>query len=144
MTYCANITTCTATGWTLHDRSERGRGSRLFVTIHEAWEHPPLEEVVRDLEGRNLPYFIDKATIARNWHGRPRQPFRAAFAKDQEFGSRSTRSQRVATLTLKQGTAAGRSPWWTPARLNEMGIVFGVDLDQVCLALSEKPMTDPS
>lgn len=116
-----------------------------FVTIHEAWEHPSLEEVVRDLEGRNLPYFIDKATIAKELARKTAgQPFRAAFAKDQEFEIKVDAPQRVATLTLKQGHG-GREVTMVDIqlRLNEMGIVCGVDLDQVVLALSEKTYDRP-
>ncbi len=117
----------------------------VFVTIHQTSGCPSPDEVVRGLEERNLPYFIDRATIAKELaHKATDQPFRAAFAKDEEFEIKVDATQRVATLSLKQGYGGrGVTMVDVQLRLNEMGIVSGVDLDRAALALSEKTYDKP-
>ncbi len=115
------------------------------VTIHEAEEHPSLDQIVSGLKVRNLPYWIDEEAIKRELAKMTtEQPFRAAVAKDSEFEIKVDGAQRVATLVLKEGYG-GRETTMVDVqlRLNEMGIVSGVDLDRVILALSEKIYDKP-
>jgi uncharacterized protein (DUF342 family) len=117
----------------------------VFVTIHGAAEHPSLQQIVSALEHRNLPYWIDEGTIARELSRKTTgQPFRAAFAKDQEFEIKVDAAERVATLVLKKAYG-GREATMVDVqlRLNEMGIVSGIDLDRAVLALSEKTYDRP-
>ncbi len=117
----------------------------VFVTIHGAAEHPSLQQIVSALEHRNLPYWIDEGTIASELSRKTTgQPFRAAFAKDQEFEIKVDAAERVATLVLKKAYG-GREATMVDVqlRLNEMGIVSGIDLDRAVLALSEKTYDRP-
>jgi hypothetical protein len=128
--------------FTIEVNEEEGSAS---VTIHEASEYPSPDEVVRGLEERSLPYFIDRAAITRELARKiTGQPFRAAFAKDQEFEIKVDAAQRVATLNLKEGHG-GREVTMVDVqiRLNEMGIVSGVDLDRIVSLLSEKVYDKP-
>ncbi|OPY02039.1 MAG: hypothetical protein A4E61_01456 [Syntrophorhabdus sp. PtaB.Bin184] len=116
-----------------------------FVTIHDTAEYPSLEQILNCLRDRNLPYWIDEGTIAKELAKKTTgQPFRAAFAKDPKFEIKVDTAQRFATLVLKEGFD-GRETTMVDVqlKLNEMGIVSGVDLDRVVLALSEKTCDKP-
>jgi uncharacterized protein (DUF342 family) len=128
--------------FTIEVNEEEGTAS---VTIHDASGHPSLEQVVRGLEERNLPYWIDQKTIAKELaHKNVGRSFLAAFAKDSEFEIKVDAAQRLATLVLKEGYG-GRETTMVDVqlRLNEMGIVSGVDLDRIVRALSEKVYDRP-
>ena len=116
-----------------------------YVTIQETSGYPSTDEVISGLRDRNLPYWIDKETIQKELAKKATgQPFRAAFAKDAEFEIKVDAAQNLASLVLKKGYGGKETTIVdVQLRLNEMGIVSGIDLPRIVLALSEKTYGQP-
>ncbi len=119
--------------------------SCAYVTIGEASSYPSLQEVVDKLKERNIPYWIDEEAIntelAKETTG---QPFRAAFARDSTFEITVDGKQQFASLTLKRGYGGKETTIAdVQAKLDEIGIVSGIDLERIALAVIEKDYGNP-
>ena len=116
-----------------------------YVTIRDASVYPGLQEVVGRLRESGLSYWIDEGAIRKELTSKTTgTPFRAAIARDEQFEIKVDANQHCASLTLKQGYGGKEINMVDiQLRLNEMGIVFGIDLEGAARALSEKVYEEP-
>ncbi len=116
-----------------------------YVTLQETSGYPSAEEVVSSLRDRNLHYWIDEDTIEKELaKAATGRPFRGAFARDSEFEIKVDGAQQFASLVLKKGYGGKETTIVdVQLKLNEMGIVSGIDLGRIVQALSEKTYDDP-
>jgi len=116
-----------------------------YVIIGDAPFYPSLQDVVDRLKERDLPYWIDEGAIGKELEKRIiDQPFRAAFARDATFEISVDGKQQFASLTLKRGYGGKETTVAdVQARLDEIGIVSGIDFERIALAVTEKSYNAP-
>ena len=118
---------------------------RAYVTIHEASTYPGVQQIIDRLVEENIPYWIDEETIRKELANKTTgSPFAAAFARDGSFVITTDSQDRYASLTLKKAYGGKETDMAEiEEKLQEMGIISGIDHENISLALSEKNYDTP-
>ena len=111
----------------------REEEKKIYVSITNSGPYPTVGDVIDALKLTGTPYWMDEGTITKEIeHCTLEKQFVAAFARDAEAEIKVEKNDRSASLLLKPAYGGEQiTPDQVLSKIEESGIVFGVDFDSI-------------
>ena len=118
---------------------------RAYVTIYETPSYPDIQQVIDCLIEENVPYWIDKEAIRNELSNKTTgKPFPAAYSRDGSFSIIADKNGLSASMILQKAYGGKKTTIEDiEEKLQEMGIISGIDHETILLALSENIYDTP-
>lgn len=123
----------------------REEEKKIYVSVSKSGPYPTVEDVIEALKLTGTPYWIDDGIIRKEIEQcTTEKQFVAAFARDSEVEIAIEKNDKSASLILRPSYGGKEiAPDEIMTRIQQYGIVFGVDSECIQKAILEKVYDEP-